>query len=260
MINFSVIPRKSFLGRFLRLILWFIPGFTIVPVFQGVLKGCKWIKGSGVNGYWLGTYEKQEQEIFAKKVKEGDVVFDIGANVGFYSLIASKIVGDRGKVYAFEPAPKNTLLLKKHFELNNCINSIVVLAGVSDKNDLVYFNEGSHAATGYLSMEDGNILVPVLGLEELVDNGKILAPNLMKIDVEGSEFKVLTGAKKILEKYHPTIFLSTHNEIVHRECLELLLSLNYKLESIDNLGINVTSEMFQLLNSELLVFLYRKNE
>jgi len=243
MINFSAVSKTSFAGLFLRTILKVIPGFVVVPVFQGALKGSKWIKGSGVNAYWLGTYEKQEQEIFAKKVKEGHVVFDIGANVGFYSLIASKIAGGTGKVYAFEPAPRNVYYLKKHFELNNCVNSIVVLGGVSDKKRFVYFNEGSHPATGFLSNEIGSILVPIFDLDELVENKIIPAPNLMKIDVEGSEFKVLTGAKNILEKYHPTIFLSTHNEQVHKECLELLRSFNYKLGSIDNLDINKTSEV-----------------
>ena len=64
----------------------FIPENTKVLILQGRLKGKKWIKGSGVNGYWLGTYELEKQKMFEKNIKRGDVVFDIGANVGIYSL------------------------------------------------------------------------------------------------------------------------------------------------------------------------------
>lgn len=240
MLDFSKISKKTILGLILRLPLKLIPKSTILPIFQGILRGSKWIKGSGVNTYWLGTYEKDQQIDFAKKIKSGDVVYDIGANVGFYSLIASKMAGKNGKVYAFEPAPRNLIHLKKHLELNKCENSIAVSGAVSDKKDLVYFNDGDHAATGFLSKNNGNILVPTFDLDELVENKIIMAPNLMKIDVEGAEFDVLNGAKNILEKYHPTIFLSTHNDKVHKECINLLRSLNYKLESMNTLSLEKT--------------------
>jgi len=243
MIDFSAISKKTCAGSFLRLILKLIPSFYIITIKQGIIKGCKWIKGSGVNGYWLGNYEKAEQKIFAQKVKKDDVVFDIGANVGFYSLLASKIVGINGKVYAFEPAPVNLYYLKKHLKLNNCANSIVVVGAVSDKNDMVYFNEGDHAATGHISKDGDSTLVPTFYLDKLIEDKMILSPNLMKIDVEGAEFSVLSGGKNMLDKYHPTIFLSTHNQTAHQQCLNLLLSLNYKLASLNNLDIEKTSEV-----------------
>lgn len=241
MIDPSTISKKTFSGKILRLILKIIPHHYAITVVQGSLKGYKWIKGSGVNSYWLGTYEKEQQEIFEKKIKSGDVVFDIGANVGFYSLIASKKIGVKGKVYAFEPAPRNLYYLKKHFEINNCHNAILVSGAVSNKNDMVYFNDGDHPATGFLSNDTGNLLVPTFNLDELIENKKVLAPNLIKIDVEGAEFDVLRGAIKLLNQYHPTIFLSTHNEKAHIECLSLLRSLNYKLNSLDDLHIEKTS-------------------
>jgi hypothetical protein len=54
-----------------------------VPIIQGTLKGRKWIKGSGVNGYWMGTYELEKQEVLRQTIKKGDIFFDIGAKVGF---------------------------------------------------------------------------------------------------------------------------------------------------------------------------------
>ena len=234
MLDFSNISKNTTIGFLLRLPLRLIPHNTVVYIVQGILKGNKWVKGSGVNSYWLGNYEKEQQILFTKNIKEGDVIFDVGSNVGFYSLIASKMTGKKGRVYAFEPAPRNLYYLKKHLELNNCTNSIIVSGGVSDKTDVVYFNDGDHFATGSLSRDSSNMLVPTFNLDGLIENKKIIAPNVMKIDVEGAEFDVLNGVKNTLIKYHPIIFLSTHNEQVHQKCLELLHSLDYKLSSLDN--------------------------
>jgi FkbM family methyltransferase len=242
MIDFSNISKKTFTGYFLRVLLKVIPGFAVMPVMQGALRGHRWIKGSGVNSYWLGNYEKHEQNIFAKKVQPGDVVLDIGANVGFYSLIASKIVGDGGMVYAFEPSAINLSYLKRHFDLNACHNAIIVEGAVSNSNGLVYFSDGEDKATGSINRGDAGTLVPVFPLDELVGKHIIKAPTVMKIDVEGGEFDVLNGAMRILKDNHPTIFLSTHNIAVRKECIDLLTSLGYTLSSLDERGIDKTFE------------------
>lgn len=65
----------------------------VVPVLQGSLRGRKWIVGSSNHGCWLGSYEWKKQRLFTRTVSSGDVVFDIGAHVGFYTLLASVLVG-----------------------------------------------------------------------------------------------------------------------------------------------------------------------
>ena len=115
MTNFSSICTKSLIGRFLRSLLKLIPNNVILPIIQGPLRGKKWIKGSGDNGYWLGSYELEKQQLFTKFVKNNDVVYDIGAHVGFYTLLASMLVGD-GRVYAFEPDPENFKILEKNIK------------------------------------------------------------------------------------------------------------------------------------------------
>jgi len=112
MINFSSISEGSLPGKLLRGGLKLIPNAVVVRIMQGHLKGKKWIKGSGVNGYWLGTYELAQQKIFQKYMKEGNVVFDIGAHVGFYTLLATQLVGKKGKVFSFEPNPRNIIFLR----------------------------------------------------------------------------------------------------------------------------------------------------
>lgn len=79
----------------------------ILLIIQGSNKGLKWIKGSGVNGYWFGCYESEKQKLIASYIKKGMICYDIGVHVGFYSLMFSKLVGNSGKVYVFEPNPKN---------------------------------------------------------------------------------------------------------------------------------------------------------
>jgi hypothetical protein len=118
MIDFSKISKKSLIGKFLRRILKLIPPNSVLPILQGKLRGTKWIIGSGVFSYQLGCYEAEKQKAFIKQVKSGDVFYDIGAHIGFYTLLASKLIGDRGRVYAFEPLPRNIFYLKKHISLN----------------------------------------------------------------------------------------------------------------------------------------------
>ena len=78
-----------------------------IPIFQGKLRGKKWIVGSGEHGYWLGSYEMDKRLAFEKEILPDSVIYDIGANVGFYSLLAAEMTGEKGHVYAFEPLPRN---------------------------------------------------------------------------------------------------------------------------------------------------------
>src|SRR5438128_664952 len=105
--NLSRLSNNGLLGKALRLPLRLIPSQARMRVLQGGLKGKTWIAGSCTHGCWLGTYEFEKQILFQQVVTEGSVLYDLGANVGFYTLLASSLVGSRGHVYAFEPVPNN---------------------------------------------------------------------------------------------------------------------------------------------------------
>src|ERR1700722_9598796 len=105
--NLSGISKESLIGRLLRVPLRLIPRSTVLPIMQGALQGKKWRVGSGAHGCWLGSYEFHKQKALQDEIKAGYVVYDIGANVGFYALLASVLVGETGFVYAFEPFPGN---------------------------------------------------------------------------------------------------------------------------------------------------------
>lgn len=244
MINFSKIPADSFIGKNLRKILKIIPKNCALPIFQGRLRCKKWVIGSGVFGYWLGTYELEKQKLFEKTVKKGDVVFDIGAQAGFYSLLAAELAGEDGKVFAFEPLPKNILLLKRNINLNNYKNIFVREEAVSDKSDTnCPFEPGSSNFTGKIC-ETGELKVNAVSLDDLVSQNKLPAPDVLKIDVEGAELAVLKGASLTVKKYHPDIFLSIHGKENSGELIYFFENSGYNLEKSETNSIKNGEEIF----------------
>lgn len=206
-----------------------IPPGCVMRILRGPLFGKKWIKGSGVNGYWLGSYELPLQTKFVEAIKRGSVVYDIGAHVGFYTLLASFLSGRDGLVYSFEPFPLNANYLRKHTLLNGCKNVTVIEAAVGDTEGFSLFKEGESTFTGMLSPSGGSLSVRIVTLDHLLEEKKIAPPNVIKIDVEGAEFEVLRGAYKILKEFYPTILLAIHGKTSRQKCVTLLEELGYEV-------------------------------
>src|SRR5579872_1601174 len=206
--NFSGIASDTLVGRVLRLPFKLIPKGAIFPILQGKLQGRKWIVGSSNHGCWLGSYEYRKRLLFEKTVAEGDCVFDIGANVGFYTLLASALVGRRGHVFAFEPEPSNIAYLKKHVKINGVQNVRIIEAAVSDHDGQGHFERGIENTEGKLS-DSGALVVNCVDLDRMISDAGLYPPNVIKIDVEGGELEVLRGSTQLLAAHHPTIFLAT---------------------------------------------------
>jgi FkbM family methyltransferase len=240
--NFSNISRATTIGKLLRLPLRLIPSEMSVPVLQGKLKGQRWIIGSQSHGCWLGSYEADKQVLFDEIVKADSVVYDIGANVGFYSLMAARRVGPSGKVYAFEPVPRNLMYLRKHLQLNHVSNVTVIEAAVSDRMGCTFFDEGPLSVQGFIS-DKGQLEVETVSLDGLIEQGRLQDPDYLKIDVEGAEALVLSGGRAMLERARPVIFLATHGEGVHRQCCALLISVGYELRGLNNASVDETDEI-----------------
>src|SRR5512139_3781902 len=96
--NFSGISNHSVVGKALRFPLRLIPDDATLPILQGRLRGKRWISGSCNHGCWLGSYEYHKRVLFERTITPGSVVFDLGAHVGFYTLLASVLVGHAGRV------------------------------------------------------------------------------------------------------------------------------------------------------------------
>ena len=214
----------------MRLPLRVLPKNAIVPVLQGELRGRKWIVGSSNHGCWLGTYEYENQHLFASLVPMDGVIYDLGANVGFYTLLAAT----RAKrVIAVEPVARNLAFLKRHLELNRVSNVEVWSAAAADKEGEEPFTAGPNHSMGKLANKGP--LVRTVTLDHLSD--ACGPPALIKVDVEGAEYRVLLGAQQCLAAYHPTIFMSTHSLPLHQACITLLSDSGYDVQQIGNDGL-----------------------
>lgn len=253
--DFSGISQQSFAGKALRLPLRLIPPNAVLPILQGELRGMKWIAGSGNHGCWLGSYEYHKRKTFEQLVAKGDVVFDIGANAGFYTLLASVLSGPSGRVFAFEPVPRNLGYLQKHLRINGIKNVSVIPAAVTDRSGIGRFDGGPNPFTGRLTA-GGCLTVRTVSLDEMVRKGELPTPKLMKIDIEGSELLALTGAKSLLENARPIVLLATHGADLHQQCCQLLESFGYQLRAIDGQNLKQSAEIIAFPNiqrSEALI-------
>jgi FkbM family methyltransferase len=243
--NFSSIPINSLYGRLLRLPLKLIPKEMVMPILQGRLKGRHWITGSANHGCWLGSYEPEWQEVFAKEIRPGATVYDVGANVGFHTLLIADIVGPNGRIFSFEPFPENINYLERHVKINKLNNVEIVGKAVLDRVGDVSFQVGKTLATGKISA-DGVLQVPGTDLDSFVYSDGKPAPEYIKIDVEGAEGEVLEGADKIIKETQPTIFLETHGKEIHRRCIEILQRHRYKLLPLGNPDVNHCKQLIAL--------------
>jgi len=230
LLNFSAIRPDTLAGRIVRFPFRILPRDVAVPILQGPLRGRKWIVGSHLHGCWLGSYELKVQELMAKELKRGSVFYDVGANVGFYSLLAAVLLHP-GRVYAFEPLPKNLHYLRRHVELNGIRNVETLELAISNQVGTALFETEETRAAGKLQTT-GNVRVQTASLDALLNEERIAPPNYIKMDIEGTEFLALLGAKECLTRYLPRLFLATHGKDVHTSCCELLSSYNYEIEYI----------------------------
>ena len=163
----------------------------------------------------LGSYNQFETKVLKTILKPGDIVIDVGAYVGWYSLLSGKLVGQKGKVYAFEPSPTYLKRFIDNIKLNNLRNIKTFNLAVSNKNSNVsFYQAGSgssiikQAAELHIGKKIKQIQVKSITLNTFVAKEKISRINLIKIDVEGWELQVLKGASNILKKKNaPTLMV-----------------------------------------------------
>jgi FkbM family methyltransferase len=208
-------------------------------VLSGPLKGARFILGSlsGAGGgasVYYNQIEPSQTAEFVKELKPGHIVFDVGANVGYYTVLASRLVGINGIVAAFEPLIANLIFLHQHVSLNKANNVKVLPFAVSDSTGIESFISGGDRAMGKLDhARTGDILVPTVTIDEVAERLN-LRPNILKIDVEGAENRVLAGARRTIDECKPAIFLSTHSEELRTSCLSSLKEAGYRVDPISH--------------------------
>jgi FkbM family methyltransferase len=219
------------IDKILRLPLRLIPREAALKILSGPLRGKKWVAGAASHGYWLGTYERDVLDAFVKAIHRGATVYDIGANVGLYTLLASVSAGAAGWVYAFEPVERNLVYLRRHLALNKVENCQVLEVAVADLEGQTRFARSREGHSMGRLANNGELQVRCVTLDGCIyGRAGLRPPDVLKIDVEGAEREVLRGARRSIAEFHPTVFLEVHGTEQHHDCRDFLRGLGYELE------------------------------
>jgi len=213
-----------------------------------------------------GAYEELEAKIMEEKIKVGSIVVDVGANIGLHTLNMARIVGNTGRVFAFEPDPSNFEILGENVKINNYQNIILEEKAVGDKHGRVTLyqsdNPGNHRLFPQTKQTKGEVEVELTSLDKyFIDSNLAEKISFIKIDVEGLEFSVLNGMKNILKnnKKIKILFEFVPENIMEVGfapigVLNLLTSIGFKLYCIDErakklLRVSKNEEILKLCSS-----------
>lgn len=194
-------------------------GVQPVQVAAGDLRGMWLLLDLQVDkDLWLGAYEPDVAAAIRELVRPGSVVYDVGANVGYTTLLLARAVGPRGKVIAFEPLETNVSRLMRAIALNRLeANVEVVAAAVAERGGRASFERHASGSMGRLAPGAGPgeaaeapLIVEVVALDGLADTRGLPPPALVKIDVEGSEAAVLRGMSRLLREARPILLIEIH--------------------------------------------------
>lgn len=196
---------------------------------HGVGRGLWFNAGRSNAGYVLGTNEPLLQRALALLLKPGMTVLDVGASVGFQSVLAAHLVGAQGRVLALEPLPENAARAAHNARLNGFAHLTVMEVAVADADGEATFHTSDRPNWGRLEdtppQARGTLPVKVRSIDSVAAELG-LHPSAIKIDVEGGERKVLEGARRTLEADRPVLFLDCHG--TNREVAAFLEGMRYR--------------------------------
>jgi FkbM family methyltransferase len=157
-----------------------------------------------------GSFEAREVEILRSHTSESGVFIDVGANIGYFTLLASRWVGSAGRVYAFEPVRQTYTLLRRNLVLNNCVNvATFQVACAAEPGELSIVTE-QDSGKAYLSPDgQGQEQVAVTTVDCFATEQRLDRLDMVKIDVEGADFEVVKGARQTIKRFRPVIWLET---------------------------------------------------
>lgn len=215
------------------------PGLQEVIVAGGELQGLRlWLDLREEKDYWLGTYEPELMRACRDLVKPGMIAYDVGANIGYISLMLAKLVGVEGRVFAFEALPSNVVRLKRNIEMNDMKEKVTVIrAAVVQESRVVRFLSGPSSATGKAQGSAGRkifhsqneLLVDGISIDDFIFHRGFPAPQIIKMDIEGGEVLALPGMKRTLEEKKPILLLELHGEEAILVTCQILTNAGYRL-------------------------------
>jgi FkbM family methyltransferase len=157
-----------------------------------------------------GSFEAREVEILRSHTSESGVFIDVGANIGYFTLLASRWVGSAGWVYAFEPVRQTYMLLRRNIALNNSVNVTTFQVACAAEPGELSIVTGQDSGWAYLSTDgQGGEQVAVTTVDRFVVEQRLDRLDVVKIDVEGADFEVIKGACQTIKRFRPVIWLET---------------------------------------------------
>ena len=174
-----------------------------------------------------GRHKPGVQNCIAERLRPGGCFIDVGADIGFFSLLAAKLAGPGGRVIAIEPVPANADLIKANATLNRFDNVTIVTAAAGAVN-----------RTG--AMIPAHRPVPVLTVDGLVSHLRLPPPDMVRIDVEGAEMEVLAGMSDTLWRHHPDILFEVDAQSAdeaasrYAKMSEALTHYGYEVQRLEN--------------------------
>jgi FkbM family methyltransferase len=183
---------------------------------RGALEGYRMcIDWRRFRSFVYGAWEPEVSRALTSAVRQGMTVFDIGAHIGYYTLLLAKCVGPNGRVFSFEPLPGNFDLLRKNVQLNN-------LTQVQTFNQAVFSRVGEitisvpddqpNSGNGSVCLDEGvqQFRVNAVSLDAFCEEF-LIRPDVLKMDVEGAEYEVLRGAKRVIAQFRPKLLIELHH-------------------------------------------------
>lgn len=185
-------------------------------------------------------FESETLKRYSKLIKKGDTILDIGANVGVFSLLGSKIVGETGKIYAFEPSKNTFEALSENIALNGFKNIYPQQLALSNTEGVIYLGTVENDALNFIDKNNTKgEAVDMVTLDKWLKINNLPKIDFIKIDIEGAELLCFKGAVEMLKKTPPTIIMECNEKWCKRfdysvfDLLQFLHSFGYTFEQYE---------------------------
>lgn len=213
--------------------------------FEMLLDPCECVDGGLL--FYPDLYDRREISFMRRVLQPGDIFLDIGSNIGFYSLIASRLIGSLGRVLAVEADPDTAQRVKEHLARNACKNALVYQIGISDRYEtlnLAVNQNGNRGGSSFLASSEHTVPVDCQPLADFFASALSgNRPRLMKMDIEGMELRVMRAFLSASPReMWPEFLIIEDNQRLYQaaggEVIPLLVSAGYKVVERCS-GINV---------------------
>ncbi len=208
-----------------------------LTIESGAGKGMRINLHGSALAFATGVAERPLQQALERELHAGATFYDIGANVGYVTLIAARLVGPSGRVVAFEPVPENVAAIRENLALNGIDWAEVHETAVADapgRAALIISDVSAFSRLASVNVPTGareTIEVAVTSIDAFLASGAAPAPEVIKVDVEGAELEVIAGMRETLAEHRPVLLCEIHD--TNSEYVALVEELGYEPVNLD---------------------------